>query len=174
MAAIILSLWCVLKTHMRRFNRSQPFLKRLTFTIWMLKLQRGLDPSLIRSCGAKSNQSKWEQRTKPSPYKLCLLSALCDCYLSRTLCLEAGASKQSHLSTSSCSPLCLLLLPLMRLFFSSRGTREWEGWRIFTSYSSPCSHCLTLTSQYDTDPICLSPPDITTVLPAAGAWGLHH
>lgn len=35
----------------------------------------------------------------------------------------------------------------------------------------PHSHCLTLASQYDADAIYLSPPDITTVLPAAGARG---
>lgn len=49
-----------------------------------------------------------------------------------------------------------------------------RGWSIFTSHSSPGSHCLTLTSQYDTGAMCLSPPDITTVLGTAGARGLFH
>lgn len=37
----------------------------------------------------------------------------------------------------------------------------------------PRLHWLTLTSQYDADAIYLSPPDITTVHPAAGARGPH-
>lgn len=49
-----------------------------------------------------------------------------------------------------------------------------KGWGVFTSHSSTGSHCLTLTSQYDTGAMCLSPPDITTVLGTAGARGLFH
>lgn len=44
------------KTGTNRFNRSGPFLKRLTFAIWTAKLQRRSSLSLIRSRGAKSNQ----------------------------------------------------------------------------------------------------------------------
>lgn len=40
--------------------------QKLTFTIWLLKLQRALCLRLIRFCGAKSNQYKREQRAKRS------------------------------------------------------------------------------------------------------------
>ena len=67
------------------------------------------------------------------------------------------------------------------LVVKERGSEKGGGGEFFrlslpppTPPPPPCSHCLTLTSQYDTDAICLSPPDITTVLPAAGAWGLRH
>lgn len=74
--AIILSLWCAFikkktkKTHTHAQVWSfMAASQSLTFTIWLPKLWRGLGLSLIRSCGAKSNQCKREQRAKPSLYK---------------------------------------------------------------------------------------------------------
>jgi len=146
----------------------------LTFTIWLLKLRRGLGLSLIRSCGAKSNQSKREQRAKPSPYKR--VSVVCSVWLlsQQESVFGCGLPQSKATSLSLCVHFFTLFSCLSCIFFSSQAKKEWEGWRVFASYSSPCSRCLTLTSQYDTDAICLSPPDITTVLPAVGAWGLLH
>lgn len=143
----------------------------LTFTIWLLKLQRGLGLSLIRSCGAKSNQSKREQRAKPSPYVSVVFSVW---LLSQQDSFGGWLLQGKATSLPLLVHLFTLSSCLSCIFFNSQGKREWGGWRVFACYSSPCSHCLTLTSQYDTDAICLSPPDITTVLPIAGAWGLLH
>lgn len=64
-----ITVMCVHKNSHTQVSSLMAISQSLTFTIWLLKLQRGLGLSLIRSCGAKSNQSKREQRAKPSPYK---------------------------------------------------------------------------------------------------------
>lgn len=133
------------------------------------------------------NQISLNESSKPNPPHAngCLLSAPCDCHLNRTLEVVGFEGKpplRVVFALSSCLS-CVFV-------WSSRkeGVRRVEVESFFASHSSsypsqtpptphphpPCSHCLTLTSQYDTDAICLSPPDITTVLPAAGAWGLRH
>lgn len=162
---IILSLWYVFikKTPIPRFDRSKPFFKAWHSQYGSWNSQRGLGLSLIRSCGAKSNQSKRERRAKPFPSQG--VSAVC----------SVRSLSHQHLPGGKRPPLCCSCSPLSPfLLFNSQGKREWEGWRVFASYSSPCSHCLTLTRQYDTNAIWLSLRDITTVLPAAGAWGLLH
>lgn len=122
------------------------------------------------------NQISLSESREPNPphTNVCLLPVLCDCYLNRTLCLEVGARLLQSKATSPSLLVYLFTLSSRLIFSSSQGKSEREGWRVFASYSSPCSHWLTLTSQYDTDTICLSPPDITTVLPDAGAWALLH
>lgn len=137
-----------IKTHIPRFVRS--FLKAWHSQYGCRKLRRGLDLSLIRSCGAKSNQSKREQRAKPCPFKR--VSVVCSVWL---------LSQQDSVfggwllwGTATSLPFLVHMLPLSSclscIVSNSQGKREWEGWRVFASYSSPCSHCLTLTSQYDT------------------------
>lgn len=121
-----------------------------------------MGPGLIRSCGAKSNQSKRERRAEPSLNKrarrlLCVMSASTGVSLED----EAGfyqsrtTSLFIHFSFPHTSPT----------FLFSVLKKEWVT-------HSP--HCLTLTSQYDVRAICLSSLDITTALPAAGALGLLH
>lgn len=118
--------------------------QRLTFTIWMLKLQRGLGLSLIRSCGAKSNQSKREQRAKPSPVQTCV------CCLLRVIAISTGLCvwrlELQSKATSLPLPVHFFALSscLSCIFFSSQGKREWEGWRVFALLLLPLLTLLNL------------------------------
>ena len=136
LAAIILSLWCVfIKTHTYAglIARGR-FSKLLTFTIWMLKLRRGLGLSLIRSCGAKSNQSKREQRAKPSPCKR--VSVVCAVWLLSEQDFGGWRFRRKATSPHLRRPL---LLPLMRLCLvvKERGSEKGGGGEFFSPLTPP-------------------------------------
>lgn len=77
-----------------------------------------------------------------------------------------GASEQHCLSNYPWS-----WLPSTCISQQSGEEKVWKMRNFHLVPSSPRSRWLTLTSQYDADAIYLSPPDITTVHPAAGARG---
>lgn len=99
---------------------------------------------------------------KPCPYKPGLL------YLNRAPRKEAGASQQHCLSNY---PRSWLPSTCISQQSGEEEVRKMTNFHLVPS--SPRSHWLTFTSQYDADAIYLSPPDITTVHPAAGARGPH-
>lgn len=129
----------------------------LKHTSTIKKAAKRLGQSLIRSRGAKSNQ-----RTAPAHSNR--VSFICTGCHVRRWGLQNNTSFQSVLR---------LLCP--HVYFSAVGWKESPKDEEFLPWTLlPHSPCLTLTSQYDADAIYLSPPDITTVLPAAGARGPPH
>lgn len=130
----------------------------LTFTIWLLKRWRALGPGLIRSRGAKSNQSKRERRAEPSLNKRV-------CHLLCVISVSTGVSLENRAGHQSRTTSLFLYSPTLLMHFPQCLKKTWVT-------HSP--YCLTLTSQYDMHTICLSSLDITTALLAAGPQGLLH